>query len=394
MFLSFRNRRRAAAHAISSGALIIALSPCLSTKSLAQPHVGLDMDATVFVSDNPFLIEGEDLASAAAEVAARPYIDWYLDHRTKLEFTSELAFRQYSQRYGNFVTGFADVELRHRRNEYLTVSAEASYSRELMVEGLTDSVDSAFDSQGVSEIIDTRATVAWSPNARVTITGDGGWRRLRYPDSDLLEMTNVYDAGISASKRLSPRTTVGIQARIEASRPADDGDTSVKSVSLIATHRFSETLHGNVSAGVEWSSLDYSLEEDRDGGAQFNGAATLCYEPEHTAICINGSVGSEVSGLGGMRRETTFGATFRHRLSQHGTLTAEFETRKANLPEDEIPGGGTSARVLRAEGGYEHRLNRSLYLTAGASYQQRQLTGAKVDAVIFQIGLSIRGERP
>lgn len=385
MFSSSRNRPLRV-WAILFGALIIAFSPCLATKSVARPEVGLDIDATVFVSDNPFLLPGENRGSGAIEMAARPYVDWYLDPRTKLEFNGELGFRQYTRLYSNFVIGFADLELRHRRNEYLTVSAEATYSRELISESLTDSIDSAFDSRGISEIVDARTTVTWTPSATLTITGDGGWRNLHYPHSALLQTTDAYDAGVTASKRLSARTSVGVQARVTSSHPADDRNTSVRSVNLIAAHRFSETLRGNALVGAEWSKVNYSI--DQGDRARFNGAITLCYEPQHTTLCINGAIGSVVSGLGGLQRETSFGGTLRNRISERGTFTAEIETRKTDVPGDEA-----QARVLRAEARYEHRLNRTLYLTTGASYLQREVGRAEADAVIFQIGLSIRGER-
>src|SRR5690606_28855884 len=99
---------------------------------------------------------------------------------------------------------------------------------ELMTDALTDSADAAFDSRGVSESFEARTTVAWSPNATMTITGDVGLHNLRYPDSALLQGTDAYGVGISASKRLSARTSVGIQGRLTDSHPADGSDTSVR----------------------------------------------------------------------------------------------------------------------------------------------------------------------
>lgn len=387
--MSSSSRKRGAnSRFTTAGALTIALSPCLASESLAQPEVGLEIDAAVFASDNPFLIAGENRASGAVDVAARPYVDWHLDPRTKLEFTGELGFRQYHKHYGNYVTGLADLGLRHRRNEYLTVSGRARYSRDLISDMLTDSIDFAFDSRGVRESIDAGGTVAWNPSATITITGDLGWRKLRYPDSAILQATDAYDVGISASKRLNAKTSVGLQARATSSRPESSGDTSVKSVAFTAAHRFAENWHGDVQLGVEWSRLNDSFGSSHDDRARFNGGANLCYEPLRTSICLNGTIGSEVSGLGGLQRETSFGGTVRHQISEYGAITAEVESRKTNLPEFDAP-----ARVLRVASNYEHRLNRTLYLTSGAAYLQRQFAGAKIDAAIIQIGLSIRGER-
>ena len=48
---------------------------------------------------------------------------------------------------------------------------------------------------GIRESIDARASVAWSPNATMTITGDGGWQNLRYPGSRILQTTDAFDIG-------------------------------------------------------------------------------------------------------------------------------------------------------------------------------------------------------
>ena len=93
---------------------------------MAKPEIGVDFDAVVFASDNPFLIPGDNRGSGAIDVAALPYVDWQLDPRTNFEFNGELAFRQYFKHYGNYFTGSADGQLTHRHNEFLTVGAQAS----------------------------------------------------------------------------------------------------------------------------------------------------------------------------------------------------------------------------------------------------------------------------
>lgn len=384
----FRRRPRAGSCWAAIVMLIFAFGPAFAPQCLARPNVGVEFDATVFVSDNPFLLPGEDLGAAAADVAARPYLDWELDPRTQVEFTGEVGFRQYHRRYGNFVTGFADLQVRHRRNEFLTVSAQANYDRSLVSDPLSDSLDFAFDSRGVHESMEVRPTVAWNPNARVAVSADMGWRKLRYPGSVVLRPIDAFDVGVSGSKRLSERMSVGAQARMTTSRGDDGGDTSVKSFNLLATRRFSASWYGDVQVGVEWTNLEDPVGPDDDNRAQFNGGFSLCHEPRRTVVCVNGAIRSEVSGFGGLQREKTLGATLSNRISERGTITAEFDGRRANLPGFTHP-----ASILRASGGYEHRLDRNIYLTSNASYIQRKLLGQQVNGIIFQVGLSIRGAR-
>ena len=384
----FRNRQRASICWAAIVMFILALGPALAPQCFARPNVGVEFDADVFVSDNPFLLPGEDTGAAAADVAARPYLDWDLDPHTRLEFTGEVGFRQFHRRYGNFVTGFADLQLQHRRNEYLTVGAQVTYDRSLVSDPLSDSLDFAFDSRGVHESAEVRPTVAWNPNARVSITGDMGWRKMRYPGSILLRPIDAYDVGVSASRRMNAATSLGAQARLTSSQSGDGGDTSVTSFNIVATHRLSEHWYGDVQAGVEWTGLNDPIAPDDDNRAQFNGGFSLCHEPRRTVVCVTGAIRSEVSGFGGLQREKTLGATLSSRVSERGTITGEFDGRKANLPGFTHP-----ASILRASGGYEHRLDRNIYLTSNATYMQRKLLGQRVDAVILQVGLSIRGSR-
>lgn len=373
---------------IPIGTGLAALASFHAPECLAQPQVGLEIDAVVFGSDNPFLLPGDNWGSGAIDVAARPYLDWDLDPATRLELTGQAAFRQYFRLYGNFVTGFADAQLRHRHNEFLTVTAEANYSRDLMTDVLTDTIDTAFDTRGIRESVDARAAVAWSTNATTTITADGGWQHLSYPNSRILESTDAWDIGVGVRKQVSARTGLGAETRYTSSQPADGEESSVAEFNLTADHRFSEKWRGDIRAGAEWSNTG-SLFGDDSNRVRFNGGINLCYEPEFTTACLNSSLGSEVSGLGGLQREFAMGANLRTRVSEHGTVTAGAEMRRTD-----ITGTSASARVLRGDAGYEHRLSRTLYLTTGASYLERRVAGRTLNSFIVQLGISIRGERP
>lgn len=388
--MSWSSRNRGAgSRLIPIGTGLAALASLHATECMAKPEVGVDFDAVVFGSDNPFLIPGDDRGSGAIDVAARPYVDWDLDPRTNFEFNGELGFRQYFKHYGNYFTGFADAQVTHRHNEFLTVGAQANYSRDLIADILTDSIDMAFDTRGIRESVDARASVAWSPNATMTITGDGGYQHLRYPGSRILQTTDAFDIGAAASKQLSTRTAVGVQARFTSSQPEVGEDSTVTALNATASHRFSEVWRGDVRAGVEWSSTDTLFAGEQNDRARFNGGINLCYEPEFTTACLTSSIGSEVSGLGGLQREFAVGANLRTRVSERGTLTADAAMRRTDVSGTDI-----SARVLRAQAGYEHRLNRTLYLTTGAAYLERRIADANVGTFIVQFGISIRGERP
>ncbi len=389
MFSSFPNRFMASSRLIAIGLLALVLAFCFVAKSEARSAITLEFDTNVLVSDNPFLTTEKERATGAVELVARPRVELKLDPRTNLDFTGEVGFRQYSRRYGNFVTGRSELQLRHRRNEYLTVSGRAIYARDLVSDALADSIDFAIDPRSIRESVEARTSVAWSPDATTTIVGDGGWRRLRYPGSALLDTTKAHDFGLAANKRLNEKLTVGIQANRTLSNVLGGEDTSVTSLNATATRRFSAHWYGGTQLGIEWSKLYDPISLTRESRARFNGAAHLCYEPARTSACVRSAIGSEVSGLGGLQREFSVGADIRHRISEFGTVSAEADYRRARLP-----GFDASARVFASTLRYEHRIRRNLYLTPSVAYLQRnRREGEKADAFIFQIGLSIRGAR-
>lgn len=389
MFSSFPNRFAASSRLIAIGVLAVVLAFFLAVNSAARSRVTLEFDTNILVSDNPFLTTEKKRTTGAVEFVVRPRAELKLDPKTDLDFTGEVGFRQYSRRYGNFVTGRSDLQLRHRRNEYLTISGRAAYARDLVSDSLADSIDFAIDTRSIRESIDGRVSVAWSPNATTTIVGDGGWRRLRYPGSALLDTTKAYDFGLTANKRLNEKLTVGVQAHRTLSNVLDGENTSVTSLNATAVRRFSAHWYGGTQLGVEWTKLYDPVSLTRENRARFNGAAHLCYEPGRTAACVRSAIGSEVSGLGGLQREFSVGADISHRISEFGTVTAEADYRRAHLP-----GYGAPARVFASSVGYEHRIRRNIYLTPSVAYLQRnRRAGEKADAFIFQIGLSIRGAR-
>jgi hypothetical protein len=374
---------------ITGGLLAFALGVCIPAQSEARPDLRMEYDLNSFVSDNPFLIAGKKRGSAAAEILVRPSVDWRLTPRSSLEFTGEAGFRQYHRRYGNFVTGVADLRLQHRHNEYLSVSSRGGFGRYLVTDTLTEIPDFTRDTRGTREIVHAGAATTWTPNRRFTVIGDIGWNKQRYPDSSALETSKALDFSLSASRRMSESTTLGIQGRITSNSRIGGEDSSVKSLNLTASRRFSEYWRGDVQLGAEWAKTDASLVQTGETRTNFNGSANLCHESPRTTVCVRSALRSEVNDLGELQREVSAGSSIRHRTSESGSILAEANYRRARMPRFADP-----ARYIRASANYERRFAHNLYLTPGIAYLERsRLPGEKVSTFIFQIGLSIRGER-
>ena len=367
---------------------IAAPAAIFAPKCLAQTEVRLEADANVFYSDNPFLSAERNTAAAAAEVVARPEIEVPLGPGTSLEAGGQIGFRQYSRRYGNFVIGRTDATFRHRDSEYLTLMTSAAYSRELVADALTDSIDAAIDTRRMRVAYGLRTSVEWNPNARWQFLADGGWQKTRFPGSTLLQATNAYDVGVTASRRVSALMTVGLRGEFTSSRIANGGEVQAKSIGVTVSRRVNANWRADATVGVEWARLGgiFGQPGDQNDRSRFSGSVNLCYDPRRMTLCLTGAIRSEVSGLGGLQRETAVGATLAVPTSERGRITASANYRHAQLS------GFSNTDVLRGSAAYEHRLTEAISVRAGADYLQRtRLDGDRVGAVILQIGVTYRG---
>lgn len=341
-----------------------------------------------FLSDNPFLISGERRAAAAVEIIARPEFVWSVAPATSVEVSATVAVRHYFRRYGDFVTGRALTSIRHRQNEFLSLNGSVTYTRELPTDALTDSIDAAIDTRSVRESYAARSSVDWTPNATTSIDADFGAQRTRYPNSTLLSSVNAYDLGVGLSKRVSAVMSLGVRAQMTVSHVANRGDSSAASVWLTVSRRLQTAWRADAQVGIERTSLEGPLENGRDRRIRFSGSANLCYEPSRLVACLTAAVRSELSGLAGLQREVSFGASVTRRLTERGSLSATADYRRARLE-----GRGRSLDVLHASTSYDHRLSRRFSLTTGVDYVRRtQLSGQRIGAVIFQIGATFRGQ--
>jgi hypothetical protein len=349
----------------------------------AQAVSSLEAEALLLASDNPFLLAGEDNGALAAELRLNPEIKWTLPPATTLELSGSGAYRRYSRRYGDFVTGRALASVNHRENESVSYGAVASFSRDLPVDALTESIDFTADSRTIRERWMARANVRWTPDSLTTFTAGGSWEELRYPDSTILSSTTAYQVDLGASRRVNPTTAIGVAARATQTELAGTGGLSASGVFATVAHRFGPHLEGNGQLGVEWT--DFDLADSKR--ARVSGSGNLCYRPQLTELCVNASLQSEVSGLGGLQRELHAGFNARKQLGERGEVSGLAEYRRA-----QVETLGLQSEAIRLNMTYRHRLGERLSVVGGVDYLARKfLSAARNDAVMVRIGVTIEG---
>lgn len=340
---------------------------------------------TALAARNPFLVPGEDAFTAAAELAVKAHQDWQLAPGTRLDGAGNLAFRQYSREYGNFVTGRAALALDHRRNEYLSLLSEASFERVLPSEAQGDSIDAAIDPVSLQDNYQLAQTVTWHRDALSTVSGRLGWTRLDPRGSSLLEPTNALALTLNARRQVDRATTLGGVVAMTWSRSRSGGDPHAWSAQLTAERKFGPAWRAQVGLGATRTSQLDDLRQRQDSGVHFAGNALVCHEPRRVSACITASIQPVVSSYGGIRRETAVGATLGWRTGERGTLTANADYRRSPQPAP-----SPDIDTMRLAARYDFLLDGQFALFAGPDYHRRTgIGGRAVDSIQFRIGVTI-----
>ncbi len=342
-----------------------------------------------FSASNPFLLSEDPGITPGGEIVVRPDLTWPIGPGTTATAEGSLGFRQYSRRYGNFVTGQATGTLQHRRSEYLWLRTDASYERILPTDALADSIDVAIDPVSLRENIQARQTLTWNPNETTSVVGSVAWLRTDAIDSPILIGTSAFDFSIGAEKRVSPLLAVGVRGQVITTRSELGDDPTIKAFRLTATRRLAGTWRAQASVGIDQENRTGLDSVRRETPARLSGSGGICYEPEHMAVCLTAAIRSVISGFGNLQRETSVGATLRRRISENGTLAASADYRRAPLPG--VPG---RAEVLQLSTDYEHRVSRRFSLRSGVDYLRRNLlAGDRAGSVVVHVGLTLREPR-
>ncbi|MET0179149.1 MAG: hypothetical protein ABW194_01540 [Novosphingobium sp.] len=371
------------------GALLAAAAPAalFPGESAAQSRLSLDAEAEQTVASNPFLIPGDDKATAIVEVLARPAIAWTLGPGTSLDLAGAIGARQYHRRFGNYVIGRADATFRHRANEYFSLMGAVSYARELPVDGFGDSIDAAFDTLSIRNSYVARTMASWNPDAMTSIVGDLSLQRTSHPSSTILPPTTYRNVRIGFSRRASPVTNVGFATHLTLGDSGTGGESTAKGLELTVARRLASDWRADAQVGVERLSMRGGLPGRDMGSTNISGGANFCYEPSRTVLCLSGALRSALSGIGGLQRELSFTGSLNRRLSERGTLTAAADYRRSRLPALDV-----RVDVLRLGTAYEHRLTDRLSLTGGVDYLRRtRLSGESIGGAFVKLGITVRG---
>lgn len=350
----------------------------------SQPHIEVDM--SLFGASNPFLRPGDDALTLGGQITGKAGATWQLGYRTSLETEGSLSYRQYTRKYGEFLTGSMELALDHRRNEYLSLRTEASFERILPIEALASSLDGAIDPISLQDRYAISQALTYRTSTLTTFNGRFGWNRIAPRRSLLLAPTSAVFFDFGGDTRIDPATTLGFVGQFAASRSRTGGDPRSWALAARATRRFPQAWNLVIEAGVTRISRREPTGGRETGPVQLSGLTSICHEPGRIRFCASGAVASIVSSFGGIQREISASTSLDWRTSERGTVLSRGEYRRS-------PQGDTrpDLEVLSLDARYEHRLDRRFIVYGGAEYQQRTGIGAdRLNAVTVRAGLIYR----
>lgn len=372
-----------------------AIAILLPAPAAAQEKPYIEVDMTVFTGRNPFLIPGDTEVTSGGEVGLRGEASVGVDYRTALELDGGIAYRRYTRRFGDFVTGHANVGLEHRNSERLSLRTEASYGRYLPLEAAVASIDAAIDPVSLQERYALDQHVNWTPDRLTRVIGRVELTRISPRGSLVLTQTDAATLTMSMERRVAPTTWLGLEGQVTRSEARDGGTARAGSVGVKGGFRFGRNWGLDVTAGLSKTSRG-GPDGPREGGSgQFAARASLCYDPRRFRFCLSGAVSPVVTSFDGIRREKALGATFDLQTLPHANFHLEADYRA--MPARAVPGTSALAdpKVMRVAARYEHQLDNRLTLNVGASYDRRVgLARQPFDSWTVRVGATFRIPRP
>ncbi|KMS56674.1 hypothetical protein V474_15780 [Novosphingobium barchaimii LL02] len=387
-------------------AFALVLPGLAASPAEARTEPKLEVDTAIFASSNPLLLSTGKAGAVMVEVAASPSVTITTQNGSTLLIAGTLRRRDYSRLYGHFLLGDARVEGRYRHNEYLNIGFAAGFERMLALDLLTSSPDGASDPGAIRNNWFSGVDAAWTPNAYELITPEVRVERTYYTGSNLLLDAKALSMGVGYSRRTGPRTSIGLRVHNSISSVAAMGN--VNTAALYAT--FNRKLPDHVKVLVEFGAsrtgeqkeISSGFAATRPGRTLLAGRLELCREDGEWARrgptgCFSTSLDTEVSGLGGLRRNAIVSLSVMQPVGAKFVLRGSGEFRHSTLvggapaigPPDTFGDGATDA--LRAMGALDWKLHPQIMLTGNVQYARRQaVTGDRIGAAYFGIQLTFK----
>ncbi len=363
--------------------LVVAGAAALLLASPANAESGSEVAVTASTSydSNPFLAFGGDTDVASFRLELAPSV-YRSDGISSIRVSGRAEHIEYLRRYDSAQNLSVNVAASHRINERLTANANMSISSSISTTDFVGPIGSAGE-LGPDELpipVDNDITLLGDRQRRNQAAVDAS---LRYTPSEFDEIrwsssvrANRYGSArlqasdyasqqLAYSRRLNSGLTIGgiVYASISNFKDGRIGDARTVSPQLSISAMLSPRLQASGSFGLSFTRTE--LAAGRDTSTTFAGNATLCYKGSLSNFCVNGLRQVLPSAIGGVRKQTSTGATYSLRLSERETVQLGGSYSMASAP---LAGTGGNFESIRGYARYERLLNERTRLFASAGY--------------------------
>jgi len=359
-------------------------------------QVILGGEGRVAIDTNPLLLSGKKNDAIITEITANPEFKTESATGNTLDLAGVLIGRHYSRRYDDYVLGSVRATGTLRDSERLSVTASASYLRDLAGDAVATNIDGLIAPQTVRNVWQGDATATWRPNARTMIVPTGSFEHASYEDSPLLQNTNSGRVEVALLHKTTAHTWVGVRPVLTTSQGG--GQPSLIRSAVFATIKQTLTAFWTFSAdaGVEHVDGTRPVPGFASAGRQRtapSGSLDVCRTTERTNACLTASLGSDVSALFGFQRRKAVGARVTRQLDERRTVTAAVDYQRFTAPEGLLRARELDAASARLD--LEWRLNRTLTLAGELQYRRRAIgIGETPEAGYAGIRLRLRPRLP
>lgn len=347
----------------------------------AQTGSDVSVTASTAYDSNPFLAFGNDTETASFRLELAPSV-YRSDGISSLKVSGRVEHVEYMRRYDSAQNLSANVAASHRISERLDATANFSISSSVSTTDFVGPIGVG-DEVGSGDLplpIDNDITLLGDRQRRNQAAADA---TLRYTPSEFDEIrwsssarANRYGAArlqdsdyasqrLAYSRRINDGFMIGglVDASISNFRDTRVGDARTLSPQLSVSALLGARLQASGSFGVAFTRTNLAV--GRNTSTTFAGNATLCHKGSLSNFCVNGSRQVLPSAIGGVRKQTSAGATYSLRLTERETVQLGGSYSVASAP---LAGAGGDFESIRGYARYERLLNERTRLFASAGY--------------------------
>lgn len=365
----------------AASGLIAAWAIFSSGSAHAETQISANTSIKSEIASNPYLLGGTQTSATSIALSLTPQLS-FEDGVKSIKVTGDIRHTQFSRRYNSTDDFRVNAGLSEKLSP--TLSYNAGIGFESSVVGANDllAIDQASGGGGVSpplptdialnglrqrrQAINGNLNLGYTPSARDRWQFQGGFSFTKYPQGSSASEYNSASGSIGYNRTLNGRTSIGINvgvSRVDYRRTLI-GDATTISPQATFTTRLGAGWNLTASAGISHSSVRGPL--GYSGRNSASGSVNVCKNGDRGRFCVFATRSVQASSFGGgVRPQTSFGASYNFRLDSLSTIDASANYSRT---AQSIFGVGQSSQYGRASLVYNRRLTRNLQASFGANY--------------------------